>query len=270
MSVLWVTSFNKEIYRASGKALIESFIATEIYGDLFIGYENDNFAQVGQNIYKYYNLHSSNFAKRWIKENQDLIPVDKGGTMIPCTCADPWAKQERLHRPGCYHTWFNRNTYRFVNKIFTLHEALKHYDRTTYSYYNYIIWIDADCLFKKQITSDIIEEVIFNDCKADLTILRGPRDFLEAGLVGYNINIIEGYDLLAGYICKYLNREFRKELIWDDCHVLEAVIAQERPIVHDLATTICGKHKDVFKASLIGEYISHDKGRHGRKLGLFK
>lgn len=273
MSVLWVTSFNSEIYEASGKNLLFSFTEKNVEGNFFIGKEGHGKYNQESLIPCFngfmYNLDESIFMETWLYDNKDIIPESLGGTAKPCHCRDPWARSSRDHATGCHFSWFNRNASRWFRKIATLHAALEYY---THRHLKYIIWIDADCEFKQKISEDFIMDVIFNKDEADIAYLRGrKRRFLEAGLVGYNIQKHrKGLLAITRLIEIYESGNFRKLKEWDDCHCLESIMADGHFNEHDLATTISGKYSEVFPNSLIGEHITHNKGRHGRKLGIMK
>lgn len=252
--------------------LLHSFMTKEVNGDFYIGVEDYNlFMNKTVPVINgfIYNLDKSLFLKTWLKDNEDIIPTVLGGRAKPCNCREPWSRKIRDHKVGCNFHWFNRNASRWFRKIVTLNKALEY--GIEYKF-DYMIWIDADCEFKQKITLDFVRDIIFNEDEADIVYLRGrKRTFLEAGLVGYNIqNGMWGITAFNKLKNLYSTGTFRKLQFWDDCHCLEEILNISRFNEYDLATTNSGTHSEVFPNSLIGNYITHNKGRHGRKLRIMK
>jgi len=279
--VLWITSFNKEIYKVSGTQLILTFINSKTEGDFFIGTEGGSYLK-SKDRFTIKKLDNSTILKNWLEVNKDIIPVNLGGNALPCNCSKPFAKAERKHKtPDCHHTWFNRNASRWFRKALTLNYALLvGLDKL----YQYFIWIDADCIFKKQITKQFIANNLFKFDTVneyDVVGLKSSRKVMEAGLVGYNIacnsfykNTLchkSGYQLLIDIMKCYQTGRFRGWYRWDDSYIIQKMIKHGNYRFHDIATKVNRmQHSDVFEHSLIGEYLTHNKGKHGRELGIMK
>lgn len=256
--ILWVTSFNKELYEASGRHLLRSFEATESEGDFYIGYENMTDIDPGKAGTTWFDLDYSDMLQKFLKTYEDAIPEYLGGKAKPCNCStNPFKKEERFHIKGCHFTWWNRNASRWFRKFATLEKALNWADESTF-----ICWLDSDCLFKNKVTVDFITKLFGEN---ELLYLRGVRGLLEAGFVGYNND-----DILQILFQLYMSGNFRHLKRWDDCYALEKVIGSKRFICKDIATKTHGDFGDVFTHSEIGNYLVHNKGLHGRKLGLMK
>ncbi|NIQ13915.1 MAG: hypothetical protein GTO02_05775 [Candidatus Dadabacteria bacterium] len=262
-NILWVTSFNKEIYEASGGRLLSSFVDKQVEGDIFIGFEGECYLQ-SYDRFHVFNLDDSKFLQDWLTVNADIAPPK------PCRCPDPWAGPCRKHVPKCPHTWFNRNTHRWFRKWATLRHALD----MAKNVYNRMIWIDADCRFISRLSEQAIDKTVFRadtEKECDVAYLKHKRRVLEGGFVAYNIGCchIRGIQLLEKIFKIYTSGEFRNYIRWDDCYVLQKAMRGFR--CHDLAKVVDQRnHEEVFSGSKIGHYIRHDKGRHGRVLGIMK
>ena len=185
---------------------------------------------------------------------------------------DPRARREADHVPDCYFTWFRRNSHRWFRKYATLYQALE----IGLNNYTKLLWIDSDCVFKSQLTEETICRNFFADDterEGDLLYLKNRRRVLEAGFVGYNIGCchIRGYALLKEIFELYQSGKFKRLFRWDDCYTLQKIGLSGRYRSRDLCHGIDrSNHSDVFRYSQLEPFIKHNKGRHGRKLGLMK
>jgi len=74
--------------------------------------------------------------------------------------------------------------------------------------------------------------------------------------------------MLERLVARYTSGAFRKEDRWDDSMQLQKVLLAPDVKAVDLATAVTG-NADVVENSALRGYVTHDKGRHGRKLGIF-
>lgn len=263
--MLWVTTFNKELFDASGKRLLESHINFKCEGDWYIGLENVFSDKLPEPINlqgRGINLICSDYLSRWLDRNLDISPPK------PCHCRDPWARKESDHIKNCPHTWFNRNTYKWMRKIATLYHAHEYAVRKGYRYIN---WIDSDCEFIFRTFFGTIHAIYGTD-GYDMLYLKGSdRKVMEAGFVSYDISSPATNTFLLGLFNFYMSGEFRSLARWDDSYIIQKLIEKDDCLkAKDIATTISDKWSGVFQNSEIGNYIKHNKGRHGRKLGIMK
>jgi hypothetical protein len=135
----------------------------------------------------------------------------------------------------------------------------------THTAYSNIIWIDADCVFTSSVSENVIDSW-FNG--TDAFYLKNKRPVMETGVFGFNLKG-NGVSLLEQLIARYTSGAFRKEDRWDDSMQLQKVLLRKKVNAIDLAKRVTG-NSDVVENSVIGRHIMHDKGRHGRKLGIFK
>lgn len=266
--MLWVTSFNEELYNASGKDLLDSFKITQTEGKWFIGSELTSGKLWSEKKIPAYNLWASEFLSAWLEKNKDIIPQPLGGQALPCNCRDPYARNERNHRKGCHHGWFNRNASRWFRKIATLYHAL---DYAKEQEFTHLLWLDCDCVFKQRVTTSFITEAVFED--ADIVYMQSKRPVMEAGFVGYKLSPAT-HEFFMKWFGLYQSGNFRQLERWDDCytfnHIMKNLLAFEVKLkMNDIAWNMSG-HSDVMPHSRIGDHITHNKGKHGRQLGIMK
>lgn len=263
---LWVTSFSDRILHQSGLPLVQSYLQNENTFQFLLGLEHVNYQQLPLSpLFQYHNVLSDTFFTEWQTKNADIIPVKFGGQSTnACVCAGgPYAATSKEHKPKCPAAWFNYNAARWFRKIVALRSALERHK--THTAYSSIIWIDADCVFTSSVSENVIASWFNN---ADAFYLKNKRPVMETGVFGFNLQG-NGADLLEQLIARYTSGAFRKEDRWDDSMQLQKVLLRPNVKAIDLAKRVTG-NSDVVANSVIGRHIMHDKGRHGRKLGIFK
>ena len=158
---LYVTSFNKKLFDATGKAMIQSFLSSKIEGDLLVTYEDDIAQEIPKaDTISLLKLEDYEFLNHWLRENKDIIPIEYGGEMEGCGCKDIPSNKHyyKDHIKRCPNLGFNRRASLWFRKIAAMHKALsvskdKGYER--------VVFIDSDVLFKKSITDEFLDK-IFN------------------------------------------------------------------------------------------------------------
>lgn len=282
--VLWVTSFNRELYDASGSALLASFKDKKVFGDLLVCTEGLHLGQADvneQNIAQI-PLDGDPFLLNWLEANRDIIPKHLGGDH-PGTCAcpgGPFPVHDKRHQQPCVGAWFNRNASRWFRKIAALRVARNKAEQEGHTL---LVWIDADCVFKARVLNRTIEGWFRVTGKGRLQITRHgdprgagafyfkhKRPVLESGIVGYNMNpATKGPALIDNLIERFTSQAFRASPRWDDCFQLQTAMAATpglKPI--DLATNVSKDHAAVIPNSPVGPFIEHQKGKHSRVLGI--
>jgi hypothetical protein len=264
MNVLWVTSFAKDMWEASGKDLLASFERTKSEGQFFVGTEGIDAAALKavSSRAAAYDLDTDSYLRDFLAKHRGIIPQHLGGTHpVPeCRCAGgPFDVHDKRHTQPCVGAWFNRNFSRWFRKIATLHAVLH-----TRSRPDVIIWIDADCHFLRRATLPVIKRW-FGGMTKGIFYFRHTRPVMEAGIVGYNLKLsLRG---LQDFIKRYDSGAFCKDPRWDDSFQLQRVLDTKRVTSLDLARRV-GEHAEVVAHSIVGTYIQHKKGRHGRGLGI--
>jgi hypothetical protein len=245
--ILYVTSFASDMYNASGKILINSFIKHNTEGNLLICYENFNFnildhpANENQKLLSY-PLHTSKYLNTWLRKNKDIIPVFLGGI-----CRNSLILNNE----------WNRKSSRWFRKIAALEYAL-----TTYrDEYDYIVWLDSDCKILNNISSKFVIDIFIDNAVfyhlGSNRIKNGMG--VESSVIGFN-KINEGYDFLNNVILFYSSGEFRKLRRWDDGWIFRTIIENRKYKTIDIVTK---PYKNfVIEYGAFKGLITHDKGVH--------
>lgn len=247
MKILYVTTFNQRLYDATGKHMIESFVRHKTEGDLLIAYE-DGLDKVIPHHRKFifHNLETDSFLSSWLKDNEDVIPTDLGGTF-----------------EGEYKgkAKFNQRASQWFRKIVALNRAMD------LKGYNAIVFLDSDTTINNNLTSSKIEEIF--DSKSMFYHLGPYRDEsgtgIESGIIGFNLNE-KGGILLACVINKFRSGEFKKYIRWDDGYIFRMVVEENTQIpTRDLVNV---RENDVVEHGPFAEFIVHKKGVHWKKYGM--
>ncbi len=263
--ILYLTSFNESLYNASGKALINSFIKTKTDGHLLIGYEDFslNLDAPISNI-SLFNLSNDLFLKTWLEDNKDVIPQHLGGDFRICNCIKPFGRKDSDHVKGCPFTWWNRNCSRWFRKLACLNYVLENYKDK----FKYLVWLDADCVFKTQVRYSLFDNLF---SKAPLLYLHGTLRFVdECGIVGYNLADPICQEFIRDFISQYSTKAYRNLVRWDDSYVFMKLRFkyQTKLKQFDLGGDVAQQRVADF--CILRHYIQHYKGRHGRGLNLMK
>ncbi|MAF25672.1 hypothetical protein CL634_08900 [bacterium] len=250
MNILYTTTFNNVLYNATGRKMIESFIHCRTEGEMLIAHEGVDLPKHRKFIE--YDLSEDKFLNRWLKNNEDIIPIELGGRF-----------------GGKFKNKFKYRASQWFRKIPTFKKALE-YD------YDAIIFVDSDVVFKfgiykgvKQgLTSDYISEV-FGDCGMFCHYGQGRKMKnlgVECGFVGFHMKN-GGRKFLEIIIDIFDSGKFREYERWDDSYIFGQIIKSHPEIkVNDLVkdTLEC----DVIEEGIFDPYITHDKGVHWRQHGF--
>ena len=239
--ILYVTSFNQKLYDNSGKSLISSFKNKMNSNDnLLICHENVKFLEMDTMVNLIYKDISDNcFLKKWLAENKDIIPISLGG--ISTDRFSHWNYRASL--------WFR--------KIVSLHIALQYK-----SQFDMIVWIDSDCIIKRNIDSQELSSRVTNKHVGYVygdKRKQSPNLSIETGVIIFNN--IENFKSIRLFISEYKNRQFHRYDRWDDGYIFEMLINKKILDSIDLVEN----SKDInhpIKDTFLNKFITHEKGRH--------
>jgi len=247
--MLFVTSFNEIIFKLSGLRLLYTFIEHNIDGKLLICYEDSDNTKYLNSIIKkkwskfiFYNLDNYKYLHNFLDENKNLIIEKYGGS-----------KKELYdnHWNNTFSLWFR--------KIASLNYALDNFNKK-----EYLIWIDADCFFKKHLSNKLIQESFNNTyCFYHLGKWRYVNNdkSIESGFIGFKKDM--GYVLLQQVIAEYKDKKFLKYKRWDDGHVMGQIILNSPIKSIDLASDVPKRTTyNVIRKCIFKDYITHNKGCH--------
>lgn len=258
--ILFVTSFNEEMYKATGKALVESFLQKIEYSEAKLYIAHEGFPFITNDNPKLY-IH--NVVDDWLlqilHDNKDVIPKYLGGSAEKCNCKNPYGKRDWDHKKGCYFTWWNRNFSRWLRKISAIRQAFA-YNESELLSFDYLLWVDSDCVFRRDFRP---ENIFVHD--ASIIYMKGRfREAIESGIIGFKNNVT-GSEAFKKVAQCYSTGEFRKFKRWDDGYIFTKILL-EYPTLDLVRPNY--KKPDVANASLFNKFIQHNKGTHGRGLGI--
>jgi hypothetical protein len=260
--LLFVTTYNAELFAASGLRLTHSFLKLQPTGRLLAGYEGGHpFPTPTDSRLLFHNLEHSPLLTVWLKQNADVIPVHLGGTLKPCTCP---GREERhaKHKKGCPGQWMNRNASRWFRKVITLGQAAH------VGGYRYLVWLDADAYFVKPLTVPYVVEKLAG---TGMAYFRGHRPAVEAGVMFFDL-VAGGLAIIRAITDRYVSKAYRKDERWDDGYQWSVVLDTKRHSAIDLVhpTKHRGVTNNVIPTTDVAKYLVHDKGRHGTVLDIMK
>lgn len=282
MTVLYVSSFNEEIYKASGKNLLQSFAKNNVEGAFCVGYEGFEIAkditETGIAQILCVPLDNDVILEKVFLDNIELIPEYISlnnntseriliGELKVCNCKKPWGKREDAHIPGCKFTWWNRNFIRWFRKVLTLYHAKKFVlENESRIKLDYIVWVDSDAEFINFLPESKIKEVMGD---YDTFYMKGRRKTVETGIVGFNLNK-RGGELIGEWLDWYLSERFKELERFDDGYVYDYIVTRMRSYkARDIISPNC-RDNQVARHSKLSGFIQHNKGLHGRVLGIMK
>lgn len=261
---LYVTSFNKPMYKMSGKYLIETFTKLNPKDYLVVCYEDMDFNRETHQLLPY-DLKNSGFLHSWLKENEKDIPEAYGGLAT------------KENNPALYASYFNKASSKWFRKIVSIDHAIKIYG----SFFEYVVWLDADCYARSPISPKIIDTIFGkNDVIYHLGIKRRNQKLgIESGIFGFRKG--RGYQYMDIVSDKYKSGQFKQYTRWDDGWVFREVVDEEaikntkkinkdKIRMLDLVGTI--PEKNIKKSEVIPHgpfrnFFVHDKGKHNALRG---
>ena len=260
MSILYITSFSKDLYQATGREMVSSYLKSGIKETLLVTYEGFEFKNDDPRIASF-DLNDSKYLQNWLKKNANIIPTYLGGNAKPSPetqviFRDPW----------------NRKASRWFRKIASFEYALNTFNKD--QKYDYLVWIDCDSLILKKIEPQWLIEKAFRggDIFYHLGEERAKKKTgIESGVIGFKKG--KGYQVLRKVFQIYETGEFKQLKRWDDGYVFKFVIEgciKLRMINGiDLATHANrisneGGKMEVICKSIFRHHILHKKGLHKR------
>jgi hypothetical protein len=271
---LYVTSFNKDIFHATGRRMIESFILCGMEGHLLVTHEQGIREQVqkGSQI-SLFDLDSDPFLHKWLKDNEDVIFEEFGGTYKGCNCEDldPSEHYMNGHVASCPALSFNKRACFWFRKIAAMKQAMDLANEE--NQYDRVVFIDSDIVFKKGITETFMDK-IFKDIGFFFHLGQHRTNIetgIESGFIGFSREN-RGFELLQIVIDSFVTGDFRRFERWDDGYVFRKVWEEHLDIPYkDVACKPPIKpFSHVVRYGLFSGHLDHDKGSHTRRYRIFE
>lgn len=269
MSTLFVSSFSPDLYEASGRRLVDSFLKVQLrlpQGDrMLLCTEGLGDGPCGEGSLLYRNLDKDEWLHEWLREWAHLIPDYLGGTATECDCPDRAARHGK-HKARCHWQWMNRNASRWFRKVAALRLALGHLDG-----HRFLVWLDSDAYFQMPLPEAFSAGELES---ADMYYFRGHRPGVESGVLGFKAG--GGAKAVVKALCRrYTTGAFTEDERWDDGFQIGRLIDTNadhnlrfRDLVHPYRHK--GRTNDVIPTTGIHPYVRHVKGTHGTKLNIMK
>ena len=207
--ILFVTSFNEKLYDFTGENLVKSFIFNNDDDDidLLVCYEDFNF-NIKNNRVKTENVNT-NFLKKILEENKDCIPLCYGGEATIISNPELYCKDKK----------YNFQASRWFRKLAALEIAYSKFRNS----YEYIVWIDSDCLFLSKFNSELFLKPLQNK---HFGYFYGPKRLMkdhgiETGLVIFNEN---AFYIIKDWFSLLKNKQFKLVNRWDDGYLLKYLL----------------------------------------------
>lgn len=260
--IVFVTSFKRDMYSATGVHLLDSF-SRYCHGMLLMAcleeFGNQP-PQCSDPRIHFADMTEHPVLRNWLSANADIIPHHLGGEAQPCACTVVGFGIDEHHVEGCRNAWYNRNAARWYRKAVALHIAAVQFPK------GQLVWLDSDCRFTKPLHAETVL-TWFGDgagfyCKSPM------RKVLESGVFGLNLGA-GGSEFLSDLLTRYSSGSFRDDPRWDDGYQIQSVI-DKRPDLNmaDLAPHALSYRAEVIATSPLGEYLEHYRGVHGPVLHL--
>tara|TARA_B100000073_G_scaffold347485_3_gene362008 strand:+ start:546 stop:1337 length:792 start_codon:yes stop_codon:yes gene_type:complete len=259
MKVLYVTTFNKKLYDQSGKNLIDSFLKHISCGEMLVCYEDIEFCNLNPERILEYNMEKDQYMCNWINNNKHNIPEMYGGIAD----SNHHIVKQFESKKGQY--WANHRASRYFRKIVALNYAINKFSNN----YEFIFFVDSDCIFKKNITLEKIESELFGNNESmiyywsnyRMEIGRGP----ETGLTGY-CKKNNGFKFIK-HICDcFESQDFLRFEYWDDGYVIGRLIKENNDSYNFKDLVGDSKERTTrvmeIKTNPLFGYIHHFKNRH--------
>ena len=225
MDKVFVTTFNKKLYKSYAHKLIETYIETKQETPLIVYVEDDiNYYPKNNNI-TYNNLFNDEpECKNFVERNK--------------------------HRPV---NEFYKDAVRFCYKVFAQNAGRK--------YGKQIYYVDSDCVFMNKIPTEWFNQILPSD--KFLAFYDRPKQYTETGFLAFDNTKEYSDDFFKKYCEWYIKDRVYNLSAFTDCHTLDAtrkyikqnnIKYKEQPLGDGQSGHIMARDKN------LNPYIDHRKG----------
>ena len=167
-----------------------------------------------------------------------------------------WAKKNPALQGITPEGWYNYNydLFKFCRKVFAQAAAAKY---ALAEGYDFLYWLDGDVRFKKDIPSELPEQLLE---LAFCGFLGRQGYHLEAGIVGWKVNHPLAEMFWDIYTRMYLDGSILSAKGFHDCWALEASLKQIKAPVRNWTPYFMGVNGQPMMVSPWAEYAFHLKG----------
>jgi len=287
-NILYVTTFNKKLFNLTGQTLLESYLCTQAEDDLFVVYEDDllkrlqlTLVNLGNRKFFLQRLEELPWFNSFLQQHKKIIPKIYGGEAELCKCKEviryfihneiPSWQKILLHEPNCNFKFFKTSNARFFNqklflwfkKVLSMNYALEFVKN--HQQYKYLIFVDSDVTFQKEMSSKIHTLCSDYDICYHLGEHRKKHSMgIETGFIVFTRPI--GFTFLQEFVNIYDNSNFKKYNRWDDSFIMYVLLNKWKNQCRIKDLDFCAKltieNSNVVQYGLLKENIIHDKGCH--------
>ena len=249
MKIGIVTSFNKRLYEYYAHRFLKSY---NWPFDLLIYHEDwvpEDFT-VRDNIY-YRNIHNGKVGEK-LKKFQaragefNVDSVEKG-------------RPDKI----IHGTNYKKDAVRFSYKVFAKCDAML----APRNPYDYMFWIDADVIFKKNITAkEVVDKFLPGDYA--ISFIHRPTYYSECGFVGYNLRHPDTRLFVNKFEEHYTSLKLLKEKEWHDSYIFDVV--RKKILYNTPQFNLSPKIRKVgnpWPDTPMAEYMDHLKGKARKDAG---
>ena len=253
--ILYVTSFNENLFNATGKKMLESFVYVKTEGHMLATYEGNVDLPKHRKIIPC-SLDNNSFLNDWLKDNADVIPTELGGEFT--------GKMDK----------YNFRASQWFRKIVALKEALKYKDD-----YEAVVFVDSDVRFKRTLTEEFMLSM-FGDTAMfyHLGPFREEADAgIESGFIGFHMKN-GGVDFLETVFSKFKDKSYREYRRWDDSYVFHNTVKERSDLKYTDVVPVFSREEmmkpgaggcgHVIHRGPFAPYLKHLKGVHWQKHGV--
>lgn len=158
---------------------------------------------------------------------------------------------------------YRHDAKKFAFKVASVAASICGHDYTNPHETDILIWLDADTVWLKPMTDDFLNNVFPND--AHIGIFQRHAYHTECGIVFYNIRLPIAEQLIEQYWNLYHTDRIFLLPYWNDCDVLDALVASHAKAKTGLQIYNLGTPASIYAAHPIinspwGHYVDHLKG----------
>ena len=270
--MIYISSFNKKLYDATAKAMLNSFYKYNPESKFIVYYEDDELLddlKSHKNVVESVNIGESKFLLDWLENNKDIIPKELGGA-FSCDCdtsqqKTDWQQFMGGHKNLCPAGGFRRRASQWFRKVASWKEAC---DELKYGQF---VWIDCDTILKKHLSDWVIDQALlrcpirfhYGILRRSLKEQRGALTGIESGIVMFDLD--NGGEKVIKYIeDQFVSGKFRDQPRWDDAWLLTIAAEhfkwQIKGDLHPKSMT-----NNPMDDGPLSEYLDHFKGSHWRE-----
>lgn len=277
MTIVWCSSCSPDLWKPSGKPLLDSFEehAAGVDGSTMVFTHEGDADRIKPERFseavRFVDMEQGSLLAEWLNDPRTLekTPYYLGGRAQPCRC--PGTKnpdgsdiRHAKHRHRCHWQWMNRNATRWWRKVVTYNVALEACDELGS---DLLAWVDADGQFVRPGTEDHLRQML--NGKA-FGYARAHRPAPETGFLVFDLQA-GGREFIRDLTGVYLNHRIWEFERWDDGALVGELLDESWAVrAQELVPRGSVKQNNVLPLTACRRFYVHDKGRHGRKQNIVR